>query len=71
MADIWKEEKIALLEAIQIARKEALRFLAEERERIMKLSHQEAINEVLKWRKIETRIQTVKTVTDNGLLNTE
>ena len=71
MAGIWKEEKIASLEAIQIARKEALRCLTKERERIMKLSHKEAIKEVLKWRKIENRIQTVKTVTDNGLLDTE
>ncbi len=68
IADIWREEKIASLESILIAREEAFTFLARERERIMKLSRQEAIREVLKWRKIESRIQAVKFVTDNGLL---
>ncbi len=34
----------------------------------MKLSRKGAIHEVLKWHKIENRIQAVKSVTDNGLL---
>ena len=35
----------------------------------MKLSRKEAIQEVLKWRKIENRIRAVESVTDNGLLD--
>lgn len=35
---IWLEEKLASAESIAISREEALQFLAEERERIMKLS---------------------------------
>lgn len=69
VAPIWREEKIASLESIRLARDEALHFLAQERERIMKLSHKEAIREVLKWRKIENRIRAVESVADNGLLD--
>ncbi len=65
---IWREEKIASTESIVAARDEALRFLAAERERIMKLSRQQAIREVMKWRKIENRISAVESVADNGLL---
>lgn len=68
VAAIWREEKMASLESIKIAREEALTFLSTERERIMRLSREEAIREVLKWRKIENRIRAVKSVTDNGLL---
>lgn len=68
ISDLWREEKMASLESIQIAREEALRFLASERERIMRLSREDAIREVIKWRKIESRIRAVESVADNGLL---
>lgn len=68
LVEIWREEKIASVESIQIAREEALTFLAGERERIMKLSREDAIREVLQWRKIDSRIRAVNSVTDNGLL---
>lgn len=68
IGDIWREEKIASVESIGLARQAALRFLAVERERIMRLTREEAIQEVIKWRKIETRIRAVQSVTDNGLL---
>ena len=68
VAAIWREEKMASVESIKIARKEALTFLARERERIMKLTRKDAIKEVLKWRKIENRIRAVKSVANNGLL---
>lgn len=65
---IWREEKVASTESIAIAREEALRFLAAERERIMALSREQAIREVIKWRKLENRVRAVKSVVDNGLL---
>jgi type II restriction enzyme len=68
LARIWQEEKVASTESISISQKEALEFLASERERIMKLSKEQAILEVLMWRKLESRIEAVKSVTDNGLL---
>lgn len=65
----WREEKLAAVESIQLARDEALQFLAFERERIMRLSREEAIQEVIKWRKIETRVKAVGLVADNGILD--
>ena len=67
LSKIWKEEKQATIESIYISREEALDFLALERERIMSLSKEEAIKEVLKSRKIENKIKAVKSVSDNGL----
>jgi type II restriction enzyme len=69
LRNIWQEEKIAALESVYLAKEEALAFLASERERIMKLSRQEAIKEVLKASKIENKIKAVKSVSDNGLLS--
>jgi len=66
--DIWQEEKRASIESIHISREEALGFLASERERIMRLSKEEAIKEVLKSRKLENKIRAIKSVVDNGLL---
>jgi type II restriction enzyme len=66
--EIWIEEKKASVESIHISREEALCFLASERERIMKLSKEEAIKEVLKYSKIENKIKAIESVIDNGLL---
>ena len=71
IADIWREEKIASVESVQVAKEEALSYLARERERIMKLSRKEAIQEVLMSRKLENRVQAVKSVKDNGLMEIE
>lgn len=68
ISKIWIEEKKASVESIYISKKEALCFLASERERIMKLSKEEAIKEVLKSSKTENKIRAVESVADNGLL---
>ncbi len=67
ISEIWKDEKMASIESIYLSRKEALGFLATERERIMRLSKEEAIKEVLKSSKIENKIKAIKSVSDNGL----
>ena len=69
MSDIWREEKIASLEAVQVAREEALSHLAGERERIMRLSRRDAIREILAWRRLEGRVQAVQAVKDSGLMD--
>lgn len=68
LGNVWKVEKNAAGESIQIVRDEALRFLATERERIMNLSKEEAIREVLRSSKIDNKIRAIKSVNDNGLL---
>ena len=69
--DIWLDEKRALSESFYFAKKEALEFLAMERERIMKLSRDDAIKEVLKARKLENKIKKVQSVAGNRLLDIE
>ncbi|MCD4734224.1 HindIII family type II restriction endonuclease [bacterium] len=69
ISGIWKDEKRASIESIHLARSEALGFLASERERIMRLSKEEAINEVIKLNRIETKIEYIESVVDKGLLD--
>ena len=64
---IWDIEKGVATESISIAKEEALTFLAQEREKIMRMSHKEAVNELIKVHKIESRIKTINAITDNGL----
>jgi len=64
---LWSTEKIASSEAITISKEEALTYLANEREKIMRMSHQEALNELVKVHKIESKIRTINSISDNGL----
>ncbi|MBP0019017.1 MAG: HindIII family type II restriction endonuclease [Cyanobacteria bacterium SBLK] len=66
--ELWKIEKQASIESIDIAKQEALKFLAEEREKIMQMSHEQALVELLKVHKIESKIKTIKSVRNNNLL---
>ena len=68
---IWRDEKLASNEAITILKKEALTFLAKERERIMRLSHADAIKEVLKSSTLDNKVQKVQSVAKNGILDLE
>ncbi len=67
ISDLWREEKKASAESVNISREESLHFLASERERIMKMSKEQAISEILKSSKIDGKIKAVKSVCDNGL----
>lgn len=69
ISNIWKDEKTASIESIGISKREALMFLSKERERIMRLTKEKAIKEVLKSSKIENKIKAIKRVADNGLLS--
>lgn len=64
---LWQEEKKASIESVEISREESLTFLASERERVMKMSKSQAIEEVLKSYKINGKIAAVESVRDNGL----
>jgi len=66
--DLWRLEKQAAVESIVAAKQEALTFLAAEREKIMRMSHEEAIKELIQVHKIEGRIKVINSVSDNGLL---
>ncbi len=64
---LWNIEKGVATESISIAKEEALTFLAQEREKIMRMSHKEALKELVKVHKIESRIKTISAISDNGL----
>jgi type II restriction enzyme len=66
---LWNKEKEAATQSIFIAKKEALFFLAQEREKIMQMSHQEALRELIKSQKIESRTKIINAIADNGLFN--
>jgi type II restriction enzyme len=71
LRQIWSEEKIASSESVLMAKEEALNYFASERERMMRLSKEEAIVEVIRTSKIENKIKAAKSVTDNSLLAVE
>lgn len=68
ISTLWQEEKQAVDEALQVAKQEALQVLADERQRIMSLTHAEAIQEVLRFHKIENREKIIQAVNNNTLL---
>ena len=64
---LWSIEKEVTTESIAISKEEALTFLAQEREKIMRMSHNEALKELIKLHKIESRMKTINAVSDKGL----
>lgn len=66
--DLWKAEKQAAIESIVIAKEEALIYLAKEREKIMRMSHEEALSELVRVHKIESRIKVINSVSSNAIL---
>ena len=71
LAAMWHEEKIAAQLGLAYSKTEALTFLASERERISRLSHQEAIKQLLVANNIENREKVISGVQGNGLINLE
>jgi len=65
--ELWQDEKIAATESIEIAKVEALKYLSSEREKIMRMSHAEALKALVKSSKIESKIATINKISDNGL----
>jgi type II restriction enzyme len=68
ISKLWEIEKQVAVESISIAKKFGLTFLAQEREKIMRLSHEEALSELVRVHKIESRIRVINSLSDNGIL---
>jgi DNA modification methylase len=68
---LWEIEKGVATESIAVAKEEALTFLAKEREKIMRMTHKEALKELIKVHKIESKIKTINAIADNGLFTTK
>ena len=69
LKELWKEEKIVKDNSVNIAKRASLNFLARERERICRMNHNEAISELLKLTKIQNRITTIQSVSNNNILD--
>ena len=65
VGDLWRTEKIAIIESIHIPKEIARSFFASEREAILRLSHEEAIKKLIEMRKIDSRMATLRAVSDN------
>jgi hypothetical protein len=68
VSELWQEEKIANLESIKSAKEEGLIALARERQRILQMSHDQAIQALIKYKNIEGRTCVVNAVSDSGIL---
>jgi type II restriction enzyme len=66
--DLWQTEKLAFAEALINAKEEALACLSMERSRILKMTHSEAIRELVKIRKLDARERLIRAFVDNGLM---
>lgn len=65
---LWQDEKIANLESIKAAKDEALNALAVERQRILQMTHQEAIQSLIKDKNLDGRGRIISGVSDSGIL---
>ena len=66
--DLWKTEKIASEEFLTFAKEESMQQLTIERDRLLGLSHQEALNELVKLAGLHSRIQYVARIQHGQLL---
>ena len=69
ISELWKIEKLATLESINLAKEEALAFLAKEREQIMRMSREDAIRHLIRNRNIDGRQKVINAVADNDILS--
>lgn len=65
---LWREEKLAFLEALSDAKQESLSCLSAERSRILRMTQSEAIQALISFRKIDAREKLVRSFSDNGLM---
>lgn len=65
---LWHTEKQAASETIVIAKEAALTFLASQRERIMRMSHEEALRELIEMNRIDAKEKVIKSVSNSTIL---
>ena len=65
---LWHIEKLAFIEALAEAKQEALECLSAERRRILKMTHDEAIQALIAGRKLDAKEKLINSFADNGLM---
>ncbi len=66
--DLWTAEKTASLEALALVKGEALLYLRSERNRLLGLSHKEALDALIRSSGLDSRMAQVERVEYGGLL---
>jgi type II restriction enzyme len=66
--ELWEVEKKASLEGLSVAKREAIRYLTSERNRILGLSRREAVEELVRLVGVNARIQRVENIDIGNLL---
>jgi hypothetical protein len=66
--DLWTTEKTESLESLSILKQESLRYLKGERTRLLSLSHQQALDELVRKAGLDSRIAYVEGVEHGQLL---
>lgn len=67
-ADLWTEEKTASLAALKMAKDEALAYLRTERNRLLGLSHEQALEELIRAAGLDSRFAQVERIEHGNLL---
>lgn len=68
ISKLWKVEKLAVNESIDVAKNFALYYLAQEREKVLRLNHKDALLELIRIKKLDYRENTIKSVQNNEIL---
>lgn len=66
--DLWTTEKTASLVALDVVRDEALTYLRAERDRLLGLSHRQALDELIRAAGLDSRIAHVEGIKHGNLL---
>ncbi|NJL29573.1 MAG: HindIII family type II restriction endonuclease [Thermoanaerobaculia bacterium] len=66
--DLWTAEKIASIEALRVAKEESLTYLRAERGRMLGLSHEQALEELIRLSGLDSRIAQVERIEHGRLL---
>lgn len=66
--DLWKNEKVASEEALALTKRESIWYLASEQDKLLQLSHQEAIEKLIQATGVDSRIQQIGRVQHGRLL---
>lgn len=65
---IWTAEKKASLEGLQVVKEEALQYLRQERDRLLSLTHKQALAELIRSAGLDSRIAQIEKLQHGNLL---
>lgn len=67
--EFWEDERKATTEGVIASKKIAMGYLSSERDKMLKMSKDEAIRALIKMHKIDSKIESISKVTENNILS--